>query len=106
MIRITKHPVLPEQSIARSVSITVDGREIQAIEGEPVAAALLAAGIRAVRTMPESGEARGVFTGVGRSIEELGIVDGESNVQLMKTSVRAGMIVETQHGLGVWGDES
>lgn len=104
MLRIDDHPVLGKPPDRKSVSIIVDGAEIEAIEGEPVAAALLAAGIRAVRTMPGSGEPRGVFTGVGRSIEELGTVDGEANVQLMTTPVRAGMVIERQQELGDWGD--
>lgn len=102
-LRIEHHPVLERSETAREVAITVDGREIPTIEGEPLAAALLAAGFRKVRTMPETGAPRGVFTGVGRSIEELGTVDGEANVSLMSTRVTAGMAVTTQHGLGEWG---
>ncbi len=105
-MRISKHPILGVRPAGSAVSITVDGEPITAFEGEPVAAALLAAGLRAVRTMPETGEPRGVFTGVGRSTEELGTVDGEANVQLMRTPVRDGMVVDTQQGLGDWGESS
>lgn len=102
-LRIKHHPVRERSETGQEVTITVDGREIPAIEGEPVAAALLAAGIRKVRTMPDTGAPRGVFTGVGRSIDELGTVDGEANVPLMSTRLTAGMTVTTQHGLGEWG---
>jgi len=101
-LRIEDHPIIRRNDAPAEVTISVDGRSIHALEGEPVAAAMLAAGIRAVRTMPETGEPRGVFTGVGRSIEELGTVDGESNVPLMSTQVQDGMVVETQSGLGEW----
>lgn len=104
MLRIKDHPILGQQSDATEVSITANGTEIPAIESEPVAAALLAAGIRVIRTMPETDVPRGIFTGVGRSIEELGIVNGESNVPLMSTLVEDGMVVELQRGLGRWGD--
>ncbi|CAN5830137.1 (2Fe-2S)-binding protein [soil metagenome] len=103
-LRIEHHPILEQSTTAQEVAIAVDGQEIPAIEGEPVAAALLAAGIRKVRTMPDTGAPRGVFTGVGRSIEELGTVDGEANLPLMSTRVTAGMSVTTQQGLGDWGD--
>lgn len=102
MLRIDNHPVLGQRPEGQRVSITVDGVEIEAFEGEPVAAALLAAGFRAVRTMPRTGAPRGIFTGVGRSIEEFGVVDGEANVPLMTTPVRAGMTIERQRGLGEW----
>lgn len=88
-----------------TVSITVDGREVEAFEGEPVAAALLAHGIRVIRTMPESDSPRGIFTAVGRSIEELGTVNGEANMPLMSTPVTAGMKVTTQQGLGDWSSK-
>jgi len=106
LLRIQSHPFLGDREPARTITITVDGVEIKAIEGEPLAAALLAAGIRAVRTMPETGEPRGVFTGVGRSIEELGTVDGEAHVPLMTTPARGGMVVETQRGLGDWEERA
>ena len=96
------HPVLGSSDPARTVKIVVDGAEIEAAEGEPVAAAMLAAGIRVVRTMPDTGDPRGIFTGIGRSIEELGTVDGEANVPLLFTPVADGMIVETQQELGSW----
>lgn len=102
-LRIADHPLLGPAPDHETVTITFDGLDIDAREGEPVAAALLANGIRAFRTMPLTNEPRGVFTGVGRSLEELGTVDGESNVPMMTTPVRAGMQVTTQPGLGGWG---
>lgn len=105
-LRITNHPILGLAPERREVTIRVDGRELRAYAGEPVAAALLANGIRTLRTMPASDEPRGVFTGVGRSLEELGTVDGDANVPLMTTPVEDGMAVETQRGLGSWGAPS
>jgi hypothetical protein len=56
--------------------------------------------------MPGTDEPRGVFTAAGRSLEELGTVNGEANVPLVSTPVEDGMAVETQHGLGDWRDSS
>ena len=100
--RIVRHPILDAAPAARSVLISFDGRPIEAIEGEPIAAALLAAGIRVFRTMPRTGQARGGYCFVGRCADCLIIVDGEPNVMACTTPARDGMSVETQHGLGTW----
>ena len=94
--RITNHPVLGSSDAPKKIAIVVDGVEIEAVAGEPVAAAMWAAGVRAIRTMPGTGDPRGIFTGIGRSLEELGTVDGELNVPMMFTPVAEGMIVETR----------
>jgi 2Fe-2S iron-sulfur cluster binding domain len=103
LLRIKNHPILGQPPEVEVVSMTFDGKEIEARAGEPIAASLLAAGVRAFRTMAESGAPRGVFTGVGRSIEELGTVDGEPDMPLMSTASAAGMVVTTQQGLGRQG---
>lgn len=100
--RIEDHPVLGPAPAGEVVTVTVDGREIQGIAGEPVAATLLAHGIRTFRTMPETGEPRGLFSGVGRSPDGMMIIDGAPNSSASQTPLRAGMIIETQHGLGKW----
>lgn len=101
--RIVDHPILGPLPPARTVTFTFDGHPIEAREGEPLAAALIAAGIRVFRTMPRTGEARGGYCFVGRCADCLTIVDGEPNVMACLTIVSPGMRVETQHGLGAWG---
>jgi len=86
------------------VSLTVDGFEIVGRPGEPIAAALLANGIRRFRTMPKSGNTRGGFCFAGRCSDCQMIVDGVPNVMACVTPVREGMRVETQHGVGVWAE--
>jgi predicted molibdopterin-dependent oxidoreductase YjgC len=98
--RILDHPTLGRLQPAETVAITIDGRKITARDGEPIAAALIAAGIRVFRTMPRTGEARGGFCLVGRCSDCLMQVDGELNVRVCVTPAREGMSVETQHGLG------
>ena len=51
-MRVEKHPILGDQPEAKMVTIIVDGKKIQAREGEMVAAALTAAGIRTFRKTP------------------------------------------------------
>jgi len=85
------------------VSLTFDDLEIIARDGEPLMAALLAAGVRVLRTMPKSGEARGGYCLVGRCNDCLVAVDGEPNVRACVTPVRPGMRVQTQVALGPAG---
>lgn len=103
--RIQDHPLLgPLPEIGR-VSFTFDGEPVVARAGEPIAVALLAHGIRRFRTMPFSGTPRGGFCFSGRCSDCLVMVDGAPNVMACTTTVREGMIVETQQGVGRWHDD-
>lgn len=91
----------PEQN-GDSASITFDGRAVPAFVGEPLIAALIAAGVRVFRTMPRTGEPRGGFCLVGRCSDCMVVVDGVPNCRACLIPVRGGMHVETQHGVGTW----
>ena len=67
-MRIVGHPVLPDLS-TDEVKFTFNGEAYTALEGEPVAAALLAHGIRKLRVSPRAGEARGIYCGIGHCYE-------------------------------------
>jgi hypothetical protein len=100
--RLETHPLLGPLPPAATVAFTVDGRALTGRIGEPILAALLAAGVRVCRMMPQTGEARGGYCFVGRCADCLMQVDGEPNVRTCVTPLNAGMRVETQHGLGRW----
>jgi len=102
--RVIHHPVLGDLPGAADVSITVDGRPLAARAGETIAAALFANGISTFRTMPDTGERRGAFCGIGRCTDCLMTVDGELNVRTCITLVREGQRIETQQGLGSWDE--
>ena len=92
-MRVEKHPVLGDREVGRLVSVSVDGKEIQAVEGEPIAAALLAQGIRVFRKTPRFGEPRGLYCGIGRSTDCIMTVDGTPNVRTCVTPIKAGMVI-------------
>ncbi|MEW6552957.1 MAG: (2Fe-2S)-binding protein [Actinomycetota bacterium] len=94
-LRVGRHAVLGEMEAGRPVTIYVDGEPVPAREGEPVAAALYAVGIRTTRYSPRSGEPRGPFCMIGRCTECAMTVDGVPNVRTCLTAVRDGMEVET-----------
>ena len=102
MCRIDNHVVLGDLENAKKVCINVDGKEISAVEGEPILAALLAAGIQVQNISEKKHEPRGYFCGIGRCTGCVMTVNGDPNVRTCITPVEAGMVVETQDGLGKW----
>lgn len=86
----------------RAVELLVDGRRVQAFEGESVAAALLAAGKRVLRMSARYGAPRGLYCGIGGCFECVTTIDGRPNVRTCQTPVRDRMRIETQKGEGPW----
>jgi predicted molibdopterin-dependent oxidoreductase YjgC len=84
--------------LGRKVLIKVDGKKVEALEGEPIAAALMAKGIRVFRRTRKRGEPRGVFCAIGRCTDCIMTVDGVPNVRTCVTLVREGMEVLTGRG--------
>lgn len=78
-----------------------DGREIVAWEGESIAAALLAAGVRSFRLTDRDRAPRSYFCGMGVCHDCLMTVDGEPGVRTCLTPVRPGLRVETPPGLAI-----
>lgn len=101
-MRIIKHPVLPDFPDRKKVYIFLDGKKIEAYEGEPVAVCLWASGIKKFRHTKKEKKPRGYFCGLGRCTDCVMVVDGVPNVRTCVTSVKEGMVVETQEGLGEW----
>lgn len=98
--RIDAHPILGDLPASPHVTFSFDGSPIQGCEGEPIAASLLAAGIRILRTMPRFGGARGGFCMIGRCTDCMVVVDGVPNVRACVTPVAADISVRSQRGLG------
>jgi len=83
---------------AREVHILVDGRHVVAREGDTVAAALLAAGLQAVRTSAISATPRAPFCMIGACFDCLVEIDGVGNRQACMVEVRDGMAIAMQRG--------
>jgi 2Fe-2S iron-sulfur cluster binding domain len=98
--RITVHQILGDLSHGRRIEFTFDGAAVAGREGEPIAAALFAAGFRVLRTMPRFGEARGGYCMIGRCTDCMVVVDGIPNMPACLTPIAAGLDVRTQRGLG------
>jgi hypothetical protein len=98
--RVAVHPILGELPTEPLVEFTFDGDVVAGRAGEPIAAALFAAGYRVLRTMPRFGDSRGGYCMIGRCTDCQVVVDGIPNVPACLTPVSVGLSVETQHGLG------
>lgn len=99
-MRLNQHPIL-DFPTGREVRFTFDGREMMGIEGEPIAAALHAAGVKVLRHSPRLGRARGFFCAIGNCSSCLMTVDGVPNVRVCTEPLKDGMVVQTQQGHGV-----
>ncbi|MCH3964446.1 MAG: (2Fe-2S)-binding protein [Clostridium sp.] len=99
-LRVDNHVILDIDKDFKMVEIFVDGRTVQAREGEPILAALLANNIIINRYTLKRKEPRGLFCGIGQCTDCAMIVDGVPNVRTCITPVKAGMVIETQYGLG------
>ena len=97
---VEKHPIL-EFRHGRKVKFTFDGREMEGFEGEPIAAALHANGVKVLRYMPKKGRPKGFFCAIGKCSSCFMIVDGMPNVRTCIMPLREGMQVETQRGNGM-----
>lgn len=96
-MRITEHPVL-EYEHGRTVKFTFEGQAYEGCEGEPIAAALHANGIRELRE--HHGRPRGFFCAIGNCSSCLMEVDGVPNVRVCVEPLKEGMSVKRQQGSG------
>lgn len=81
-----------------TITFTFEGQTIQALEGDTVASALLAAGIRSFRETAVQGTSRGPFCMMGACFDCLVEIDGVSNQQACTTVVQTGMKIAKQKG--------
>ena len=86
----------------QAFEIEVDGMPVAAYEGETVAAALTAAGIRTTNRTAGGDEPRGICCGIGLCYGCTMVIDGAPNTRTCQTLARPGMRLETQKGLQRW----
>jgi len=101
-MRVLDHPILGKANPGKAVTIEVDGQPVCAFEGEPIAAALVAAGYKVLRYTAKRDEPRGVYCAIGQCTDCTMTVNGRPNVRTCVTPVVDGMKIKTQHGLGMW----
>ena len=87
-MRIEEHPILGRTEKGKEVSFFYDGKPVTGFEGEPIAAALKAAGVMVHRHTKKYGKPRGIFCAIGRCTDCVMLVDGRPNDRRRSRAVR------------------
>lgn len=101
-MRINNHPILKFNK-GRKVEFTFNGEKLSGCEGEPIAAALHAAGVRVLSHSLKHDRPRGFWCAIGNCSSCNMRVDGIPNVRTCVEPLRGDMIVESQQGKGEVG---
>lgn len=99
-LRIEEHPILSFKK-GKKITFSFEGKKLDGFEGEPIAAALHAAGIKTLRYTPHKNRARGFFCAIGRCSSCMMQVNDEVNVMTCIAPLKEGMVIERQKGHGV-----
>lgn len=99
-MRIEKHPIL-DFTKENKINFKFNGDEVEGYEGETIAAALHAAGVKVLGRSLFLHRPRGFYCAIGNCSSCLMTVNGVANVKTCVTDLEEGMVVETQEGKGV-----
>jgi sarcosine oxidase subunit alpha len=95
-LRMTNHPILDIRR-GKRISFQFNGRKIFAYEGETIAAALYASGVRIFSRSFKYHRPRGLFCMAGHCSNCLMRVDGVPNMRVCREPVRPGAVVASQN---------
>lgn len=93
--RIIDHPILGSIKEEEEVFFTFNEKKYVGLKNEPIAAALLANGVRTLRYHEESARPRGIYCNIGHCFECRVTVDGAQGVRSCLTPLQKGMVVES-----------
>lgn len=92
--RILVHPILGRLDERLAITFEFESRAYSAYEGDTIAAALLAAGVRTLRHHEETGTPRGIYCNIGHCFECRVTVDGKPGVRACLTELKDGMKIQ------------
>lgn len=93
--RIVDHPILGKLEKRKTIHFTFDGNTYQGFEGETIAAALLANGIRKLRVQEEANTPRGIYCNIGHCFECRVTVNQKQGVRSCLVEIENDMVVES-----------
>ncbi|RLF34892.1 MAG: sarcosine oxidase subunit alpha [Thermoplasmata archaeon] len=96
-MRITRHPIL-EFDRGRKILFYFNDKKVEGFEGESIASALHASGVRVLSYSLRYHRPRGFFCGIGKCSSCFMTVDGVPNVRTCITPIRENMRVRRQDG--------
>jgi aerobic-type carbon monoxide dehydrogenase small subunit (CoxS/CutS family) len=80
----------------REVTFTFNGENFKGVEGQSIAAALMATGIRELRKTRFNEEPRLIFCGIGICFDCVVVVDGVANQRACLVEIVDGAKIESQ----------
>lgn len=93
--RIVDHPILGKLDRKKKVSFSFDGKTYEGLEGDTIASALMANGVRTLRVHEESASPRGIYCNIGHCFECRVTVNGEEGIRACMTPISEGLTVES-----------
>ncbi|MER2107573.1 MAG: (2Fe-2S)-binding protein [Solibacillus sp.] len=90
-----------EQNDAKEIHFMFNGKLLKGIEGQPVAAALITNAIRSIRTCEITGEARGIYCGIGHCYECRATINGKPGKRTCLTLLKEDMIVTSSNEISI-----
>lgn len=91
--RILNHPVLGPVENKKLLSFTFDGKTFEGYEGDTIASALLANGIRELRVHEETGSPRAIYCNIGHCFECRVTVNESEVVRACMTPIQENMVI-------------
>lgn len=98
-MRIKEHPILNFEERPK-LEFIFDGKKVFGYEGDTIASALHAMGIKILSYSIHLKRPRGFYCAIGNCASCNMIVDGKPNVRTCVTLLKEGMVVETQTNKG------
>lgn len=95
MNRIQEHPIL-EFNQGKEIPFTFNGLKYLGQEGDTIAGALIANGIKYFRITRKNKEKRALFCGIGQCTDCSVIVNGVPNIKSCVTKLEANQKIERQ----------
>ncbi len=99
-MRIEKHPILSFEN-KNILRFTFDGHPLEGYQGDTIASALHAAGVRKLSESIEHHRPRGFYCAIGNCASCDMTVNDQPNVRTCVTLLEEGMVVISQKGKGV-----
>ncbi len=93
--RIVDHPVLGKLSKKKVITFTYDGEQYEGLEGDTIASALLANGIRKLRVHESSSRPRGIYCNIGHCFECRVTVENQEGIRACLTPIKNNMSIES-----------
>lgn len=102
-MRIEHHPILTFEKNEK-IAFLYEGQPLQGYQGDTIASALHAAGIKALSQSIHLKRPRGFYCAIGNCASCNMVVNGVPNTRTCITPLKEGMVVEHQTNLGVLYD--